>query len=62
MGKKQWSAAKTFWQQLLKLSQDNEQQQYVQAKLAATLVYNGDVAEIFARTARSPICVFAPEC
>jgi len=48
MGKKQWSAANTFWQQLLKLSQDNEQQQYVQAKLAATLVYNGDVAEIFA--------------
>lgn len=48
MGQKQWSAARDFWQQLLKLSQDNEQQQYVQAKLAATLVYSGDIAAIFA--------------
>ena len=48
MGQKNWSAARDFWQQLLKLSQDNEQQQYVQAKLAATLVYSGDVEAVFA--------------
>lgn len=48
MGQKQWSAARDFWSALLKLSQDNEQQQYVQAKLAATLVYSGDAAAIFA--------------
>lgn len=48
MGQKQWSAAREFWQQLLKHSQNNEQQQYVQAKLAATLVYSGDVAAVFA--------------
>lgn len=48
MGQKNWPAARDFWLQLLKLSQDNEQQQYVQAKLAATLVYSGDVAAVFA--------------
>ena len=48
MGQKNWPAAREFWLQLLKLSQDNEQQQYVQAKLAATLVYSGDVAAVFA--------------
>ncbi|TKV15068.1 hypothetical protein FDX04_10790 [Citrobacter sp. wls615] len=48
MGQKNWTAARDFWQQLLKLSQDNEQRQYVQAKLAATLVYSGDVAAVFA--------------
>ncbi len=48
MGQQQWSAARAFWQQLLKVSKDNEQQQYVQAKLAATLVYSGDSAAIFA--------------
>ena len=48
MGQKKWSAARDFWQQLLKLGQDNEQRQYVQAKLAATLVYSGDVAAVFA--------------
>ncbi|POT58332.1 hypothetical protein C3432_10580 [Citrobacter amalonaticus] len=48
MGQKQWPAARHFWQQLLKLSQDHEQQQYIQAKLAATLVYSGDIAAIFA--------------
>lgn len=47
MGQKKWAEAR-FWQQLLKLSRDNEQQQYVQAKLAATLVYSGDVAAVFA--------------
>lgn len=48
MGQKQWSAARDFWQRLLSLSQDNEQQQYVQAKLAATLAYSGDIPAIFA--------------
>ncbi|QLS07175.1 hypothetical protein HV327_16975 [Citrobacter freundii] len=48
MGQQQWPAARAFWQQLLKISQDPEQQQYVQAKLAATLVYSGDIASIFA--------------
>lgn len=48
MAQKQWTAARDFWEKLLKLSQDNEQQQYVQAKLAATLVYSGNAAAIFA--------------
>jgi hypothetical protein len=48
MGQQNWTAARDFWQQLLKLGQDNEQRQYVQAKLAATLVYSGDVAAVFA--------------
>lgn len=48
MGQKNWTAARDFWQQLLTLCQDNEQRQYVQAKLAATLVYSGNVAAIFA--------------
>lgn len=48
MGQKQWSEARDFWSTLLKLSQDNEQQQYVQAKLAATLVYSGDTEAVFA--------------
>nr|WP_287855170.1 hypothetical protein [Klebsiella sp.] len=53
MGQKQWSAARDFWQQLLQLSQNPEQQQYTQAKLAATLVYSGNAAAIFA--ANSPV-------
>ena len=48
MGQKQWSEARDFWLRLMKLSQDNEQQQFIQAKLAAALVYSGDVAAIFA--------------
>lgn len=48
MGQQQWQAARDFWQQLLKLSKDNEQQQYLQAKLAATLVYNNEINAIFA--------------
>ncbi len=48
MAQKQWSAARDFWLKLLKLSQDAEQQQYVQAKLAATLVFSGDTEAIFA--------------
>lgn len=53
MGQKQWPAARDFWQQLLQLSQNPEQQQYIQAKLAATLVYSGNAAAIFA--ANSPV-------
>jgi len=48
MAQKQWPAARNFWLKLLKLSQDAEQQQYVQAKLAATLVFSGDTEAIFA--------------
>lgn len=47
MGQKQWTEARDFWLQLMKLSQDHEQQQFIQAKLGATLVYKGDVAAIF---------------
>ena len=53
MGQTQWPAARDFWQQLLQLSQNPEQQQYIQAKLAATLVYSGNAAAIFA--ADSPV-------
>ncbi|WP_338534393.1 hypothetical protein ACEPWQ_05360 [Leclercia adecarboxylata] len=48
MAQKQWPAARDFWLKLLKLSEDAEQQQYVQAKLAATLVFSGDTEAIFA--------------
>lgn len=48
MGQKQWPAARDFWLKLLKLSEDGEQQQYLQAKLAATLVFNDQAAAVFA--------------
>ena len=48
MAQKQWPAARDFWLKLLKLSQDAEQQQYVQSRLAATLVYSGNPEAIFA--------------
>ncbi len=48
MAQQQWPAARDFWLKLLKLSQNAEQQQYVQAKLAATLVFSGDTEAIFA--------------
>lgn len=48
MAQKQWPAARDFWLKLLKLSQDAEQQQYVQARLAATLVFSGNTEAIFA--------------
>lgn len=48
MGQTQWPAARDFWRQLLNIARDDEQRQYVQAKLAATLVYSGDSAAIFA--------------
>lgn len=53
MAQKQWPAAVDFWRQLLQLSQDREQQQFIQAKLAATLVYSGNAAAIIA--ADSPV-------
>lgn len=53
MAQKQWPATVDFWRQLLQLSQDREQQQFIQAKLAATLVYSGNAAAIFA--ADSPV-------
>lgn len=53
MAQKQWPAAVDFWRQLLQLSQDREQQQFIQAKLSATLVYSGNAAAIFA--ADSPV-------
>lgn len=53
MAQKQWPAAVDFWRQLLQLSQDREQQQFIQAKLAATLVYSSNAAAIFA--ADSPV-------
>lgn len=49
MEQKRWPEARDFWLKLLKQSQDNEQQQYVQSKLAATLVLNGETAAIFAQ-------------
>ena len=48
MQQKRWPAARDFWLTLLKISADIEQQQYVQARLAATLVFRGDTAAIFA--------------
>lgn len=48
MAQKQWPEARDFWLKLLKLSQDAEQQQYVQSRLAATLVYSGNPEAIFA--------------
>ncbi|MCU6682215.1 hypothetical protein M8320_09395 [Leclercia sp. H6W5] len=48
MAQKQWPAARDFWLKLLNLSQDAEQQQYVQARLAATLVFSGNTEAIFA--------------
>lgn len=53
MAQKQWPEAVDFWRQLLQLSQDREQQQFIQAKLSATLVYSGNAAAIFA--ADSPV-------
>lgn len=47
MAQKQWPAARDFWLRLLKLSEDVEQQQYVQARLAATLVFSGNADAIF---------------
>lgn len=48
MAQQQWPAARDHWAHLLTLSKDPEQQQFVQARLAAALVFGNDVAQIFA--------------
>lgn len=48
MAQKQWPDAKAHWLHLLDLSKDVEQQQLLQAKLAATLVESDALAQIFA--------------
>ncbi|WBU48317.1 hypothetical protein PF050_17885 [Kosakonia pseudosacchari] len=47
MAEKQWPDAKAHWLHLLDLSKDVEQQQLLQAKLAATLVESDALAQIF---------------
>jgi len=53
MAQQKWSQAREHWSQLLASTQNVEQQQYLQSQLAATLVQEGKVAEIFA--GKSPI-------
>ena len=48
MAQQQWPAARDHWSHLLKLSQDAEQQQFLQARLAAALVSGNETAKIFA--------------
>ena len=48
MAQKQWPAARSHWLHLLGLSKDFEQQQYLQAKLAATELESGNVDAVFA--------------
>lgn len=52
MSQKQWAKAGEHWSHLLTLSQDGEQQQYLQAKLAATLVSANETAAIFTADSR----------
>lgn len=48
MAQKQWPQARAHWLHLLKLSKDVEQQQYLQARIAATDALSGNVDAIFA--------------
>jgi len=48
MAQKQWPAAQQHWLHLLTLSKEVEQQQLLQAKLAATLVESDALVQIFA--------------
>ncbi len=48
MAQKQWPQARAHWLHLLTLSKDVEQQQYLQAKVAATDAFSGNVDAIFA--------------
>lgn len=48
MARQQWPAARDHWSHLLTLSQDAEQQQFLQARLAAALVSGDETAKIFA--------------
>lgn len=52
MAQQQWPAARDHWTHLLTLSLDPEQQQFVQARLAAALVSGNEVAQIFAADSR----------
>ena len=52
MAQKAWPEAQSHWLHLLDLSHDVEQQQLLQAKLAATLVASEKVDEIFAAKSR----------
>ncbi|MFK8257656.1 hypothetical protein ACFL9S_07705 [Erwinia sp. AnSW2-5] len=52
MAQQQWPAARDHWTHLLTLSKDPEQQQFVQARLAAALVSGNEVAQIFAADSR----------
>nr|WP_166653725.1 hypothetical protein [Erwinia rhapontici] len=52
MAQQQWPAARDHWAHLLTLSKDTEQQQFVQARLAAALVSGNEVAQIFAADSR----------
>lgn len=52
MGQQQWAAARDHWLHLLDLSKDVEQQQLLQAKLAATLVNSNALDKIFAPDSR----------
>lgn len=52
MGQQQWAAARDHWLHLLDLSKDVEQQQLLQAKLAATLVNSNALDKIFASDSR----------
>ncbi|WP_196228489.1 hypothetical protein [Erwinia amylovora] len=47
MAQRQWGLAGKHWSHLLTLSQDAEQQQFLQARLAAVLVHDNQVARIF---------------
>ncbi|WP_443112783.1 hypothetical protein [Erwinia sp. SLM-02] len=48
MDQKNWDAARQHWLHLLTLTKDKEQQQMLQAMLAATLVSSGQTGKIFA--------------
>lgn len=48
MAQKQWPQARAHWLHLLKLTTDVEQQQYLQAKVAATDALSGNADAIFA--------------
>jgi len=48
MAEKKWPQARAHWSRLLTLTQDVEQQQYLQSQLAATMVLAGQAADIFA--------------
>lgn len=52
MAQQQWPAARDHWTHLLTLSKDPEQQQFIQARLAAALVSGNEVAKIFAADSR----------